>query len=131
MSGFYDLVRKLDKIVHDPERRNSPSVTAWATDSQCSREQELHGHMYIFIPELEQQGRVREEIQQYAKDKGLHYVVTEHHHCPGNWECYGHYVDPFEAEGKEELVHIDELPKSINGTHIHFLEDKLLEDIRV
>lgn len=117
-----DLSDILNTVVGNTGKLSDPSVSLNLGRCQCSRGDLLEGFFYVFVPgNRTLQKAVKWLMEKYVEDKGLHLVVTAQERCKGNWECRGHYVDPFKVTVGNEHLFIDKFPEDINGTYVHFL----------
>ena len=104
------------------KRRFSPKV-ALISPRKSEDRSNFHAQMYIFLPKPETQALARSRIAQYVQENGLRMIVTKKKHCPGNYECYGHYVDPAKSGEEREHVFLNEFPDDINGTDVHMMTE--------
>jgi len=134
MDEVYDLAKRIRELIgHDPKELSSPDVRVdTGSLGDCSRRDLLESTLYIFCPDDNLQKNVKNELQGHIKNTKLHFVITTRRYCD-TVECRSHYVDPFETAIGDEHVFVDEFPENINGSHVHFLNQKnyaIFESIR-
>jgi hypothetical protein len=119
--SFDELVNKLSDAVKGHEIRGEPCISINPYWSECSRREELEGEVHVFSLDSPQlQKEIETAIINYCRSEDSHFVVTTPRFCPGDPECHGHYVDPF--NGPDEHIHIGEFPENLPGSHIHIMD---------
>ncbi|MEA3379177.1 MAG: hypothetical protein U9Q69_06115 [Nanoarchaeota archaeon] len=124
MKKFRNLAEALNILVaYDPKKIYSPKICPNPDFNECSCKRLLEGHLYLFIPgRKDLQERIKEKMKSFAEKERFHHITTTQRLCKGNWECYGHYVDPFK-EKNDGHVFVDEFPEELNGAYVHFLNE--------
>lgn len=128
MKDVFELARQLNDLIgHKESTISSPHVCPNPPFHYPSCLDLVEGRLYLFVPEAGLQRVVRNEIQKYASKTGKPFIITTSKCCPGNHECYGHYVDPFTGEDNHRFI--DSFPGNINGSSVHFLVKEAYEKL--
>ncbi|MDD4877963.1 MAG: hypothetical protein PHO02_02915 [Candidatus Nanoarchaeia archaeon] len=120
MEDIYEFARRVNGwIGHEYGVRHfTPEVSPNA--SFVERGKGIESTLYIYAPEKKEQKIVKKELEKWLEQTGECMVITTQEHCPGNWECYGHYVSPF--AGNKEHTFVNKCPEDINGASVHFMK---------
>lgn len=117
------LAAELNKYIgHDPSKGWTPEISTDTFLADKENMPKLLGFFYVFIPKDNLQQHVKEEIERYANDNNINFIVTDKEFCSDN-ECHGHSFNPLEIE-HGDFIFVNAFPKSINGTGIYFLSEE-------